>query len=70
SDSTPEESSRTVDLFLGPALGAEHYVSNHFSVGAEARLLYINRGQPEEVAAQQSASEVRTSAAAYLRFHF
>lgn len=68
--STPEETIRTVDLFFGPAVGGEHYISDHFSVGAEARLLYRNRGQPEEAAAQRSASVVRTSSAAFLRFHF
>jgi len=59
---------KTVDFFLGPALGGEHYVSDHFSVGAEVRLLYANTDSNRPSA--PSITTLRTSGAAFLRFHF
>jgi len=60
----------TVDMFLGPAVGAEYYVSDSFSVGVEARLLYISVGQPQQAPPDRSASVLQTNGAAFLRFHF
>lgn len=70
SASAPEERTTTVNLFLGPIIGGDYYVSDHFSVGAEARFYYINLGQPEGAPPERSASVLRTGGAAFLRFHF
>jgi len=70
SASAPEERIATVNLFLGPVVGGEYYLSDHFSVGAEARFYYINIGQPENAPPERSASVIRTGGAAFLRFHF
>lgn len=70
SASTPEEHRASVNLFLGPAVGGEYYVSEHFSVGAEAHFYYVNLGQPEDAPPERSASVLRTGGAAFLRFHF
>jgi hypothetical protein len=70
SGSAPDERLASVNLFLGPAVGGEYYVSEHFSVGAEAHFYYINLGQPDEAPPERSASVVRTGGAAFLRFHF
>lgn len=59
---------KTVDFFLGPALGGEHYVSDHFSVGAEVRLLYVNTDSNRPTV--PSITSLQTGGAAFLRFHF
>jgi len=68
--SQSSESDFAVDMFLGPALGAEYYVADQFSVGAEARFLYVSIGQPQTAPPDRSASVLQTSGAAFLRFHF
>jgi hypothetical protein len=70
SASTSNERLATVNLFLGPVVGGDYYISDHFSVGAEARFYYINLGQPEGAPPERSASVIRTGGAAFLRFHF
>lgn len=59
---------KTIDFFLGPAFGGEYYASDHFSVGAEVRLFYLNvdTNRPSG----PSATSLQTSGAAFLRFHF
>lgn len=59
---------KTVDFFLGPALGGEHYVSDHFSVGAEVHLLYVNTDSNRPTA--PSITSLQTGGTAVLRFHF
>lgn len=66
----PSERAATVNLFVGPSVGGEHYVSDHFSIGAEARFYYVNLGQREDAPPERSASILRTGGAAFLRFHF
>lgn len=70
SASAPEQRLAAINLFLGPVVGGDYYVSDHFSVGAEARFYYINLGQPENAPPERSASVLRTGGAAFLRFHF
>lgn len=59
-----------IDLFLGPALAGEYYLSDHASLGVEARLLYLNVDPGERAPPSQSASLLRTSGIAFLRLHF
>jgi hypothetical protein len=33
--------------YLGPAVGAEHFFSSRFSIGAEAQLIYTSYGKPK-----------------------
>lgn len=65
-----EDSSSRTNFLIGPALGGEYYVGKHFSVGIEARFLYINVGEPDNAPEDFSASQLGTSGVAFLRAHF
>jgi hypothetical protein len=65
-----EQSSSTTDFSVGPALGGEYYISDHFSMGVEARFLYINLGTPDQAPDDFSATRLRTSGVASFRVHF
>jgi len=65
-----EESRSAIDFLIGPAVGGEYYMSPHFSIGVEARFIYVNRGTSEETPEDVSASQLRTSGVASLRVHF
>ena len=43
-----DESDSMTDIFIGPAIGGEYFVSDHLSVGGEIELQYIILGQYEE----------------------
>lgn len=65
-----EETSSAIDFLIGPAIGGEYYLSDHFSMGVEARFLYVNLGAPDDAPDDFSATRLRTSAGASFRFHF
>jgi hypothetical protein len=45
SDYDPDSREREkVDFFVGPAVGAEHFLSDYFSLGAEVQFNYIHEG--------------------------
>jgi len=69
-DADSNERDFTVDMFVGPVLGGEYYVSDHFSIGIEARFLYISIGRRKKAPAARSASVLQTNGAAFARFHF
>ncbi len=71
----------TLNYTLGPALGGEYYVSDHLSIGVEARMLYTTQEQndlspptvislPPSGSSESSGSLINTEGAAYLRIHF
>lgn len=65
-----DESTSATDFSIGPAVGGEYYFNNHFSIGVEARFTYVNVGSPDNAPDDFSASRLRTSGVATLRFHF
>ena len=65
-----EESSSRINFSVGPAVGGEYYLSNHFSLGLEARFVYVNVGEPDDAPDDFSASRLRTSGVAFFRVHF
>ena len=65
-----EESTSATDVSVGPAIGGEYYIGDHFSIGVEARFLYINLGTPDEAPDDFSRTRLRTSGVASFRFHF
>ena len=54
-------------IFVGPALGGEYYLGDHFSLGAEAGLFY--RDLPTPGQASVSLSTFRTSGRAFVRVY-
>jgi hypothetical protein len=81
SQSSKTETSQT-NIFFGAMVGGEYFFSSHFSIGAEAGLEYISKGDedrtttpadpdptptPETVT---SGSEIHTKAALTARFYF
>jgi hypothetical protein len=65
-----EESTSATDVSVGPAIGGEYYIGDHFSMGVEARFLYINLGTSDEAPDDFSRTRLRTSGVASFRFHF
>jgi len=65
-----QESDSATDFSIGPAVGGEYYFSDHFSISVEARFLYVDVGTPDDAPDDFSASRLRTSGVAFLRFHF
>ena len=57
------------DLFLGPAVGAEYYFSERFSLGGEAQLMFTAIGQ-EDDDDDGSASLLQTGAILVVRWYF
>lgn len=57
------------DLFLGPAVGAEYYFSERFSLGGEAQLMFTAIGQ-EDDDDDGSASLLQTGAILFVRWYF
>ena len=60
------ESDSSTNFFLGPAMGAEHMLGDHFSVGGEAQLLYTSIDNEDEI----DTSLIQTRATLFLRIHF
>lgn len=58
-----ETKTSQTNLYLGPAIGAEYWISEHFSVGGEAQLLYTKYGEPkvETDGEEQEEREVKLS---------
>ena len=54
-------------FFVGPAVGGEYDLGEHFSLGAEAGLFY--RGLPTPTEEDLSVSTVRTSGRAFVRVY-
>lgn len=65
-----DQSTSATDFFIGPAVGGEYYLSDQFSIGIEARFLYMNHGTPDTAADDFSASRLGTSGFAFMRVHF
>jgi hypothetical protein len=48
SDYNPDTEERSkADFYIGPAVGAEHFLSDHFSLGAEVQFNYVHEGNWE-----------------------
>lgn len=75
----------SVDFSVGPAVGGEYYVSDHLSLGVEARLIYTQQNVNDDTVvsvdpgsgfsytdgtSDVSNSTLNTEGAAYLRVHF
>jgi hypothetical protein len=62
-DETEISSSRT-HLFFGPCIGGEYYISENFSFGGEAQLIYTKLGQPtvEIDGKEQKDNDIESSA--------
>lgn len=45
-EDTESKTSQT-NFYIGPAVGAEYWIGEHFSVGGEAQLLYTEYGEPK-----------------------
>lgn len=59
------ESDSSTNFFIGPALGSEHMLGDHFSIGGEAQLLYTSIGGEDEI----DESLLRTRATFFIRVH-
>lgn len=42
-----ESKTSQTNFYIGPAVGAEYWIGEHFSVGGEAQLLYTEYGEPK-----------------------
>lgn len=62
-----EESSVT-NFFVGPAVGAEHFFGDRFSLGGEAQVIYTSLGDDDE-GDDSSASLLRTRGIFFVRWH-
>lgn len=60
------DSESTTDFFLGPALGGEHFLGDHFSLGAEVGLYYRSIGTTSD---SVSRSRINTSASTFVRLY-
>ncbi len=58
----------STDLFLGPAVGAEYYFSERFSLGGEAQLMFTSFG--EEGDDDVSSSQFQTQGVFFVRWYF
>lgn len=66
------ETSQT-NLYLAPALGAEYYFGDYFSLGGEAQLMYLRAGNQqidgEDVEEDTDGSLIRSRALIFVRWH-
>jgi hypothetical protein len=73
---TDEDDSGTDELsssgfYVAPALGGEHYFSDHFSLGGEAQIIYASVStEPDEGNWEQDLSAINTRVLVYIRFFF
>ena len=57
-----ESSESWSHIYLGPCFGGEYYISDNFSFGGEAQLIYTKLGQPKhKVAGKEVKSDTETS---------
>lgn len=74
-EDTESKTSQT-NFYIGPAVGAEYWIGEHFSVGGEAQLLYTKYGEPkiedgeEEDEVDISQSLMMTKYMFVLRWYF
>jgi len=58
-------------FYLAPALGGEHYFSDHFSLGGEAQIVYTSIAtEPEDGDWEQNLSVINTRVLVFVRFFF
>ncbi len=58
-------------FYLAPALGGEHYFSDHFSIGGEVQIVYTSVSTtPDEGDWEQDISIINTRALVFFRFFF
>jgi hypothetical protein len=67
----PDDEETTSGLYLSPAIGGEHNFSGHFSIGAEAQIVYASLtneedGRPFDV----DVTLFNTRALVFFRFYF
>lgn len=62
-----ETTTTTSDFFVGPALGGEYFLSDHFSLGAEVAAFYTNVGR---AAPDISEERIETNAQPFVRVYF
>lgn len=63
----------STNFFVGPAVGGDHFLGDHFSLGGEVQVLYTSIGQEdveEDDAPEVSSSFIRTRAVFLIRWHF
>lgn len=61
----------TSGFFIAPALGGEHYFSEHFSIGGEAQLVYASLDSERKDSNDKSnLSYFNTRALIFFRFYF
>lgn len=65
-----EETNSRTNFSIGPAVGGEYYLSDHFSLGLEARFVYVDIGTPDGAPDDFSASRLRTTGLGFFRVHF
>jgi hypothetical protein len=59
---TVETSYSSTHIFLGPCFGGEYYISDNFSFGGEAQLIYTKVGQQKEkIAGKETKPDPETS---------
>jgi hypothetical protein len=58
-------------FYVAPAIGGEHYFSDHFSLGGEAQFVYTSIGTtPDEGDWEQDLSVFNTRVLVFIRFFF
>jgi hypothetical protein len=70
-----EQSDKETDWVFGMAVGGEHFLSRHFSLGGEMQLNYISFGQPDHTPTTGSSSTsdrsaVTTNGLLFVRVYF
>lgn len=61
-----------MDFYIGPTVGAEYFITKHFSLGTEAQLNYISIGEydDDEDDENETRTIISTRALVLLRFYF
>lgn len=71
-----DSSTSSTNLLIAPAIGAEHFLSSHLSVGAEAQIAILSFGDVEvenngqDDTFEQDQTLIRTRGLFFARFHF
>ena len=70
-DGTNEDEMGTSGFYLAPAIGGEHYFSDHFSLGGEAQFVYTSvTTEPKDGNWEQNLSVINTRVLVFIRFFF
>jgi len=70
-DGTDKDELGSSGFYLAPALGGEHYFSDHFSLGGEAQFVYTSVAtEPKDGNWEQNLSVINTRVLVFIRFFF